>query len=103
MAFFLNTGFNYAGTLILTASVNWVVLILIVVAGYILSKQFKRYVVTTVEIKRLIQLSAAPMVSLSSELIDGVVIVRTYNKKDDMLKKFQERADRHHVAQFHDD
>lgn len=54
MAFFLNTAFNYLGTLILTASVNWIVLILIVLAVYILSKQFKRYVITTVELKRLI-------------------------------------------------
>jgi len=88
MAFFLNTAFNYLGTLILTASVNWIVLILIVLAVYVLSKWFKRYVVTTVELKRLIQLSAAPMLSLSSELIEGVVIVRNYHKKEDMLRKF---------------
>jgi ABC-type multidrug transport system fused ATPase/permease subunit len=102
-AFFLNTGFNYIGTLILTASVNWIVLVLILGAAYVLSRQFKRYVMTSVELKRIIQLSAAPLLSLSSELIDGVVVVRTYKKKQDMLKKFQVKADVHHNAIFHDE
>lgn len=43
------------------------------------------------------------MISISNELIDGVVITRNYNKKNDILAKYQEKADIHHRAFFHDE
>lgn len=54
MAFFLNVCFNYIGALLLTAVANWVTLVLILIAFFLLSSQFNKYVTTTVELKRLI-------------------------------------------------
>jgi ABC-type multidrug transport system fused ATPase/permease subunit len=103
MSFFLNTGFDYAGALILTAVVSPVVLIFILIALIYISRSLVKYMKTTIELKRLVQLSAAPVISLSSELIQGVTIIRNYNKKKDMLKKYKIRADKHHKAFFHDE
>ena len=103
MAFFLNTGFTYLGSLILAAAVNWYLLVFIVISFYYLGKRFREFVVTTIELKRIIQLSLAPILSLSNELIDGVVVIRAYNKKKDILKKYQSKADLHHTAVFHDE
>jgi ABC-type multidrug transport system fused ATPase/permease subunit len=89
MSFFLNTAFDYAGALILTAVVSPVVIVFIVIALIIVSRSFTKYIRTTIELKRLVQLSAAPVISLSSELIEGVTIVRNYNKRKDLLKKYQ--------------
>lgn len=103
MSFFLNTGFNFAGALILTSVVSPIVIVFIFIALVIVSRSFTRYIKTTIELKRLVQLSAAPVISLSSELIEGVTIIRNYNKRKDLLVKYKERADKHHKAFFHDE
>jgi ABC-type multidrug transport system fused ATPase/permease subunit len=103
MSFFLNTGFNFLGAMVLTAVASPIVIVFIVIALVIVYRSFVKYIKTTIEIKRLVQLSAAPVISLSSELIEGVTIIRNYNKRKDMLKKYQQRADKHHKAFFHDE
>lgn len=103
MSFFLNTGFDFAGALILTSIVSPAVIIFIFIALFFISRAFIKYMKTTIELKRLVQLSAAPVISLSSELIQGVSVIRNYNKKKDMIKKYQKRADKHHKAFFHDE
>lgn len=54
MSFFLNTGFNFAGAMILTAIGSPLVLIFIVIALIILSRSFGKYMRTTTELKRLV-------------------------------------------------
>ena len=101
--FFLNTAFNFAGALILTSVISPLVIVFIFIALVIISRSFGKYIRTTIELKRLVQISAAPVISLSSELIEGVAVIRSYNKKEDLLKKYQERADKHHKAFYHDE
>jgi hypothetical protein len=47
-------------------------------------------------------MSAAPLISLSGELIEGVTVIRNYHKSPDMIVKYGEKANMHHATFFHD-
>jgi ATP-binding cassette, subfamily C (CFTR/MRP), member 1 len=80
LSFFISTAFHYAGALILTAIISPSVIIFLFIALLLLAKSFMKYMRTTIELKRLVQISMAPMLSLSNELIEGVTVIRNYNK-----------------------
>lgn len=102
MSFFLNTVFNYIGTLVLAAFFNWIIIIFILAGILLISKSLKKYMITTIELKRLIKISCAPMLSLGNELIDGVVVIRNYNQRQNQLREYQKKADLHHRCLLHD-
>ena len=102
ISFLFNTIFNYAGALILTAVISPIVILFILIALISLYKSFSLYMNVSIELKRMIQVSAAPMISLASELIEGVIVIRNYNKRGDMLVKYAEKSDDHHSVFFHD-
>lgn len=88
LAFFLNAIFIYSGALILISVINFYLLIFLAVSFIFVAMRFKQFIITAIELKRIIQLSLAPILSLSNELIDGVVVIRAYGKKGDILKKY---------------
>lgn len=42
------------------------------------------------------------MLSLASEFIQGVTTIRNFGKNKQMLRKYVERADRHHSCDLHE-
>jgi ABC-type multidrug transport system fused ATPase/permease subunit len=102
VGFFLNIFVLFFVIMILTAILSPVVIIAIALAVAFVAVKFKQFVMTTTELKRLTQLSAAPMISLASEFIQGVTTIRNYGKNKQMLRKYVERADRHHSCDLHE-
>jgi ABC-type multidrug transport system fused ATPase/permease subunit len=88
--------------MIFTSILSPVVIVAILIAVLFIINKFKKFVKTTTELKRLSQLSAAPMISLASEFIQGVTTIRNYGKNDQLLRKYVERADRHHACDLHE-
>jgi ABC-type multidrug transport system fused ATPase/permease subunit len=101
--FFLNGFFNFIGAFVLTSFVSPLVLIFIIIGFATLTKSFKNYLKAAIELKRIVQISMSPMISRCSEFIEGVTVIRNYNKRADFMKKYAERADVHHNAYLHDD
>lgn len=102
LGFFLNIFVLFLVVLIFTAILTPIVIIAILIAVIFIAIKFKQFVKTTTELKRLSQLSAAPMISLASEFIQGVTTIRNYGKNEQMLRKYVERADRHHACDLHE-
>jgi ABC-type multidrug transport system fused ATPase/permease subunit len=103
IGFFLNAAFNFVGAFILTAFVSPLVLVFIIIGFASLSKSFKNYIKTAIELKRIVQISMSPMISRCSEFIEGVTVIRNYHKRSDFMKKYAVRADVHHNAYLHDE
>lgn len=100
--FFLNVSFTFLGSLVLASIVSPIVIILVIIGFVLILRSFVKYFKTGVELERLTQISGAPLISVGSEFINGAVIIRNYGKKEDMLKKYEKRADANHGAFFHD-
>ena len=103
LAFFLNMVFNFLGALILASVVSPTVIIFILLALLLVSKSLSKFMKTTTEMKRLVQLTASPVLSLCSEFIEGASIIRIYGKKGDMVDRYNHKADVHHEAFYHDE
>ena len=101
--FFFTIFFNFLGALILASVASPAVILLIVVGLTVTLRAFKVYMMTLVEIKRMVQLSQTPMLSLFLEFIDGCSVIRTYEKREEMLEKYRRKADVHHEAYFHEE
>lgn len=78
-----------------------VIVVVFIVFAYIIVL-FKRFVEVGTELKRLTQVTGSPVITLASELIQGVVTIRNYGKLQSMLDKYVERVDRHHSCDLHE-
>jgi ABC-type multidrug transport system fused ATPase/permease subunit len=103
VGFFLNTGFNFLGAFVLTSFVSPLVIVFIFLGFLVLGRGFRKYIKTTTELKRIVQISVSPMISRCSEFIEGVTVIRNYNKRADFMKKYAVKADIHHNAFLHDE
>lgn len=99
---FLNVSFTFMGSLILAVVVSPPVIILIIISFVIIIKNFVKYLKVGIELERLHQISNSPLISASSEFINGAVIIRNYGKREEMLKKYDKLADVNHSAFLHD-
>lgn len=101
LGFFSNIFFNFIGVFALTAFVSPITIVFIVMAFVLVAKSFNKYMTTAVEIKRMIQLGNSPIISITSEFINGATIIRNYGKSHKMLEKFEVKADLYHSTYFH--
>ena len=69
IGFFLNIGIMFVATLIITSILSPIVIAAIGLSMIYLVVKFSQFVKTTTELKRLTQLSGAPVISIASELI----------------------------------
>ena len=100
---FTGSCYTYIFSFALAAVSSPVLLVVIVISGFILVNAFVKFLKTTIEMKRLAQLSLAALISVASEFIDGAAVVRCYGRKRDMLKKYEKKANLHHKCFLHDD
>ena len=63
---------------------------------------FKRYVKVSVEFRRLHKMASSPVLSKLSEMMEGMVTIRSYGKTDWMLQKFEELSQLLSVCTVHD-
>lgn len=98
---FLITSAEFLGIFVFLALVSPVHITLGAVyfgVGYkILVKNMK----TNIEILRMNKIAKSPLISLASEMINGVVSIRQYGKEKFMWKKFKERLDLYTVLLGH--
>lgn len=62
----------------------------------------RKYVRTSIEIRRLSQLAVSPLLNRVSEMIGGVVSIRAYNKTGFMRDKYSKDLDRITSTQYHE-
>lgn len=98
---FLGAFITLIVVLIFTSIISPIVIVIIVVNLAIVSFSFRRFLMTTTELKRLIQISTSPMLSLGSEFIAGVTTLRSYQQGDNMIKNFEKKADLQISCDFH--
>lgn len=98
IGFFMTSFFNLIAAIILVSVFSPLIIVFVVTGFLILRNSFRRYFTTAVELKRLASISMSPMISKCSEFIEGVTIIRTYNKRDSFMSKFTNAADIHHTA-----
>lgn len=101
-SFFLNMIFSYIGSLVLAAIVSPIIILFVALGLLVISKSLVRYFKTAADVKKIVQTSSAPLISIGSEMIEGATILRAYGKNKDMLKRWEEKADIHHSAYFMD-
>jgi ABC-type multidrug transport system fused ATPase/permease subunit len=87
----------------LVSFISPLVVVLIIFGLSLIVKSFNRYNKSSVELKRIVQISVSPMISRCSEFIDGVTIIRGYNKRAEFMRKYGEKADIHHNAHVHEE
>lgn len=102
-SFFFSIAFSFLGSLVLATIVSPVIAILLLISLIVIVKDFKKYFKTAVELKRINQLTASPLISICSEFIEGSTVIRSYGKKEMMLDMFREAVDLNNNAFFHDD
>lgn len=98
LGFFMTSFFNMLAAVILVSVFSPLIVLFVVVGFSMLRRSFDKYFRTAVELKRLASVSTSPMISKCSEFIEGVTVIRTYNKRDDFMRKFTNAADTHHTA-----
>lgn len=64
----------------MTSILTPVVIVAVFICFFYIIVLFKRFVYVGTELKRLTQISSSPVISLASELIQGVVTIRNYGK-----------------------
>ena len=96
MSFFLTMGFNFVGALVLASVVSPTIIIFILFAFLLIVSSFKKFMKMTIELKRLVQVSMSPVLSISSELIEGATVIRLYRQNQAIVDKFRVKADIHH-------
>lgn len=101
-AFFFNTFFTYIGSIILATVISPLILVLVILGILIFVPLTNKFLKTTVEITRIAQVTLSPIISISSEFIDGASIIRTYGRNHSLLMKYKEKADIHQTANFLD-
>ena len=101
--FFLVSFVQFFGAVVLVSFVSPLVIIFVILGFLLISKSFTRYNLASIELKRIVTITMSPMISRCSEFIDGVTIIRNYNKRANFMKKFAERADIHHSAYMHEE
>lgn len=101
-SYFLNMIFSYIGSLILAAIVSPIIIVFVILGILVISKSYVKYFRVAVDVKRIAQMSSAPLISIGSEFIEGAPIIRAYGKKKDMLERYQKKADLHHTSFFLD-
>ena len=67
--------------------------ILVIVGGILSVYSCVKFLRTTTELKRLNQLSLSPVISIVSELVQGVTTIRNYQQVENTLAKFAKKAD----------
>ena len=99
---FLECFFTIVGSIIFACVVTPIlivfVLVLIIILGFILKKFLK----TSIELRRLQQMSFAPVLSRVSELMNGIVSIRTFGALDNNLKIWEKFHNLHKCILFHD-
>jgi len=100
--FFLSALFNVVIVLILTAIVTPIVLVIFVLVLIVVIYSFGRFVQTTTEVKRLVQLATSPMISVGSEFISGITVIRGFAQNEGMVDKYKERVGKLHAADYHE-
>lgn len=101
LGFFSNIFFNFIGVFILTMVASPTTIIFIFIAFALVYRNFKIYLITAIELKRMVQMGNSPVISITSEFIEGATIIRNYGKSARMLEKFEKKADLYHSSYFH--
>jgi ABC-type multidrug transport system fused ATPase/permease subunit len=102
LGFFMNIGFNFMGVMFLTAMISPLVILIMLIGFLVIVSSFRKYLKTAIEIKRLIQISNSPIVSMTKELIEGSTVIRAYGKGNDVLSKFGEKSDLYQKSYMHE-
>ena len=102
ISFFLDTFLTMLIVFILSSLVSPIVIGIIVVNFLLVICNFKRFVKTTTEVKRLVQISRSPVISIGAEFIAGITTIRNYEQNQNMIETYEKRADIHHSADFHE-
>lgn len=90
---FLDYAFTFFGTFLLGVLSVPYILILFVFIVLVVWKWVKKFLKTSTEVKRLVILATAPVLSKVSETIHGNVLIRNYGQTNFMHKDFVEKCD----------
>lgn len=98
----IRVSFLMMGTIIIMILVSPLLILVVLLLSLILWRQSHRYVKTSTELRRLVQLSLSPVLSRAKELTEGVSVIRGFKKSKFMLKNYISAADLHHNADLHE-
>lgn len=102
LGMFLTTFITFLVVIIMTSMLSPVVIVAVVISAKYLTLALKKFIPVISELKKLVQISEAPLISITSELIQGIVVIRNYKKIGMILEKYAERSDRHHNCDLHE-
>ena len=88
LSLFTDNFFTYIGSLMLLSLVFPAMIALIILVICLLARYIGRYMGPSVEISRLMKLATSPVLSKLSEIMNGYVSLRNYNKQDYVMKGF---------------
>lgn len=100
---FLNFFCGLLGVLFVVSFTSPIVIVFILIGFLLFRANLKKFMIATIDLKRLNQLSAAPLINICSEYIRGAEVIRNYSFSQDLIKIFYEKADLHNKAHFHDE
>lgn len=78
------------------------VFIIIMIDVCLFKIALKKYLRSSTELRRLTQMGLSPIISKVSELMNGRVIIRSYEAKEPLLKIWEKYHDQHKVTYFHE-
>ena len=99
---FLEYFFMLLGAFVVLVVVSPYFIPVIAIFSCIGAAHFRRFILTSVEYKRMYKLASSPVLSKVSEIINGIVSIRNYNRVDYMLKDFEEKSQMMTVCAVHD-
>jgi ABC-type multidrug transport system fused ATPase/permease subunit len=88
----VNSVFVLLGTLIITSIIMPVMLIVIFIAAIGLSFMTRRYIKTSIELRRLSLITNSPVLSTCTEAVNGLVVLRGAGKVDYFMRNWVDRC-----------
>lgn len=84
--------FAILGTLIITSIIMPVMLLIIFTASILLGLMTRRYIKTSIELRRLALITNSPVLSTCTEAVNGLVVLRGAGKVDYFMKNWVDRC-----------
>lgn len=101
-SFFFTGFFTFIGSLILASIISPIIVVLMVIGIFALVPSSKKFVKASVELTRIAQITLSPIISITSEFIEGATVIRAYGMNNTLIKKYKKKANLQETAGFLD-
>lgn len=101
-SYFFPTFFTFVGSIVLASIISPMVILLVLIAYIVLVRCVRKFFRTYIELAKISQRTISPLISIASEFIDGVTVIRTFGRRNCILKRYIDKADIQHSATFMD-